>query len=109
MTAKQQIENWFRDGLNNMNWNAVQSIVNEDFVYHGGDREFTFAQLQDRVNEYRQRYPELLFSVDFIVEHGDRVGVSWTAATKTKSAKGVGVATFQNGKCVEFRGVMPSL
>jgi SnoaL-like protein len=109
MSAKQQVENWFRDGLNNMNWNAVQNIFDANFVYRGGDREFTFGELQNRVNEYRQNYPEVLFSIDFIVEHGEHVGVSWTAATKAKSEKGVGVATFQNGKCVEFCGVMPNL
>lgn len=108
MSAK-QIENWFRDGLNNMNWNAVQSMFDDDFVYRGGDRNFTFTELQTRVNEYRQQFPELLFSIDFIVEHGERVGISWTAATKTKSSKGVGVATFQNGQCVDFCGVMPNL
>jgi predicted ester cyclase len=106
---KQHVERWFRDGLNKMDWNSVQDIFKKDFVYHGGDRDFTFSELQDRVNEYRQEHPDLRFNVDFVVEHGDRVGVTWTAQTKSKTEKGVGVATFKNGECVEFCGVMPNL
>ena len=109
MNAKQAMEKWFSEGLNNSNWNSLQNAVHNNFVYHGGDRDFNFSELQARVKEYRQQYPELIFSIDFIVEHGDRVGVAWTAATKAKSSKGLGVATFQNGACVEFRGVMPNL
>jgi hypothetical protein len=107
--AENSIQQWFNQGLNQANWQATDSIFAKNFIYHGADREFTLDDLKARVNEYRQMYPDLLFSLDFVVSHGEAVGVAWTAVTKNKNSKGVGKARFENGKCVEFWGVMPNL
>lgn len=104
--ATRMIQSWF-DGLNHSK--LATEVVATDFVYRGGERDFTLAEFQARVDEYRQRFPELLFSLDDLVHSGDRIGVAWTAVTRQKSTKGVGIAKIQGSKVIEFTGVMPNL
>ncbi len=107
--VEQQISKWFDLGLNQGSWPATQDIFAEGFVYHGSDQDFDLAALRRRIEEYRRSHPDLHFKIDFVTSFANRVGVAWTASTKNKHTKGVGVADFKNGKCTSFYGVMPNL
>lgn len=106
MDGQALMKKWF-EGLNG--GKLASGLVADGFTYHGGDADFTMEQLQARVNEYRKKHPELLFSLDHVVQHANKVGVVWSAVTRSGSSKGVGTAKFRNGKFVSFEGVMPNL
>ncbi|ETW95868.1 MAG: hypothetical protein ETSY1_28820 [Candidatus Entotheonella factor] len=87
----------------------IADLFEDGFVYHTSEGDLDLAGVKARIGEYRAAFPELLFHIDFVVSQGDRVGVAWTAVTKTQISKGVGVGTYINGKFTEFSGIMPNL
>lgn len=107
--AEQQISKWFEQGLNQASWAGTEEIFADGFVYHGSDRDFDLPALRRRIEEYRRSHPDLRFKIDFVTSFANRVGVAWTASTKTTNTKGVGVADFKNEKCTAFYGVMANL
>ncbi|GEM_PF-4363579 len=107
--AEQKVLTWFQRGLNHGDWDVAREVLADGFVYHGSDGDLDLDAFKARIEDYRRRYPELLFTVNGVVSHADRAGVEWTAVTKNASSKGVGVAHFSAGKCQEFWGVMPNL
>ena len=107
--TEQQLNKWFDFGLNRGSWQATEEIFADGFIYHGSDQDFDLPALRQRIEQYRQSHPDLHFKIDFVTSYANRVGVAWTASTKSTHTKGVGVADFKNGKCTAFYGVMPNL
>src|SRR5437763_11340962 len=108
-SAEDVVRRWFADCLNGTAWDATTDLFDADFVYHASDGDMSAEDLRKRIEEYRQKYPELLFGIDRLVSDGPVVGVSWHAVTRGGTIFGIGRGIVDGGRLTETWAVVPSL
>ncbi len=108
------IKRWVEGGWNNGNLNLVDDLYSPDFEIHDSTSPVPvkgYAAFKSYVQMFRTALLDIHFTIDDMVEDGDKVAWRWTAtgthlgelmgaapSGKTASVTGIVISRFENGK-----------
>ena len=99
---KDAVRTWFAKGWNAGDISVADSLFSPDFTFNHCGREVALDWLKSVVREWRAVYPDLHMEIDEMIGEGDKIALKWHLTADLRKGTGLGIATFKDGKCVDY-------